>query len=151
MRRGLPVRSAIAAVNSTDASSLTSGLRTRTRALEIGNRSSRESATLAARASIRLKFRPLRDLADALDHLRVVDRVLKLVAADARIVSHELDVEEEALALFLLFCERTVKAPELEALDLDEDLTHATTDRAAARASTFSRTSCTRKRDAPRS
>ena len=65
---------------------------------------------LAARASIRLKFVASEHRADARDHLRVVDRVLELVAADTRVVGHELDVEEEALALFLLLCERTVEA-----------------------------------------
>src|SRR5215204_1691496 len=96
----------------------------------------------------------VRDLTDAGHHLRVVDRVVEVIAANAGVVGDEPDVEEEALAGLLLGSGRAVEAHELEPLDLDLHLTHRRTSsraRAAASACTCSRTSWTRKIAAPRS
>src|SRR4029079_5945380 len=96
----------------------------------------------------------VRDLTNAGDDFRVVDRVVAAIAATARCVGNEPDVEEEALAGLLLGPGRTVEAHELEPVDLDLHLAHELTSsraRAAARASTCSRTSWTRKIVAPRS
>ena len=67
---------------------------------------------------------PAVDLSDAPDDVRVVDGVRELVAADARVVRDERDVEDEALAGALLLGKGPVEAEQLEAADLDYDLTH---------------------------
>ena len=89
---------------------------------------------------------PVGDLAHAGGDIAVVDGVLEPVGA-ARFAHVQLDVEEEALALLALPVERAVPAVQLDPVQLD---LHAIAP-AAASASTWSRTSWTRKIDAPRS
>ena len=109
----------------------------------------------------------VRDLADARDDFPIVDRVREVVAARARVVRGKLNVEEELLAGAPLRLGGPVPAAELQRLDLDQDLAQEaagipfagrrsrpwkpSSARAAASASTFSRTSWTRKSEAPRS
>jgi hypothetical protein len=94
------------------------------------------------------------DRAHTRDDVAVVDGVGERVRARACIVDDEVDVEQEPLPALPFLLPDAVMPEELEAVDLDYDVARAVTSstaRAPARASTCGRTSCTRKRDAPRS
>src|ERR687892_760815 len=93
----------------------------------------------------------LAELSHAGDDGRVVDRVRELVAAHSGVVGDHQDVEDERLPTLPLLGKHAVEPPDLQPLDFDRHLAHRTTDLAAASASTCSRTSWTRKREAPRS
>ena len=86
-------------------------------------------------------------LADRSGYLRVVDRPSEIVIR-AALADLELDVEPERLAGELLLLVDAVVSEHLEPFQLDD---HPATARAAARASTWSRTSCARRIVAPRS
>ena len=105
------------------------------------------SATAEASASSRSKRRSF-DLADGRGHERVVDRVFQPVAR-AAVTDLEGDVVEEQLAALLLLGLDAVVSVQLEPSELH--LHAPTTARAAASASTCSRTSWARMIVAPRS
>src|SRR5207244_1683669 len=90
------------------------------------------------------------DLPNAADHLAIVDSVLEPVRSRG-VRNLEPDVEDERLRMSPFRLLDSVLALELEPVELDRDAHPATTAWAAVRASTCSRTSCTRKTDAPRS
>src|SRR3954468_8332403 len=97
-----------------------------------------------------LELPRLEDLAHARDDLAVVDGVLEAVRHRG-VRNLEPQVIDEGLRIPALVLFDTVGADELEAGELDEDAHGATTARAAVNASTCSRTSWTRKIEAPRS
>src|SRR5919198_934669 len=91
----------------------------------------------------------LRDLADAGRHFPVVDRVLDSIGEGVgRDVQPE--IEEKRLRVRALFLLDPMPAVELQPVQLDRQR-HASAARAAVKASTCSRTSCTRRIVAPRS
>src|SRR5204862_4992762 len=90
-----------------------------------------------------------RDSADAFGHFDVVDCVLQPIG-QRTVRNLELHVEEEVLALLTLLLGHTVAAEDLQPVELDED--HIpTTAAATVSACTCSRTSWTRRIEAPRS
>jgi len=95
-----------------------------------------------------LELPALRDRAHELDHLAVVNGLLDPVGR--RLGKLELEVVEERLLLLPLPVLDSVPPGDLESCELDENA-HARAARAAASASTCSRTSWARRIVAPRS
>src|SRR5439155_21655699 len=89
----------------------------------------------------------VRDLLDRLRDRTVVDGLVEAVGGAAA-ADIELDVEDEALSMFLLVCVHAVVCVDAQAVQRDRD--HATAC-ATASASTCGFTSCTRRIVAPRS
>ena len=140
----------MAAVYSTGASSLTSGLRTRTP--HQGDREAVEQV-FGHRGSERLdEVEPpaVTDGADAIDDLRVVDRVGELVGAHAGVVNDERHVEHELLTGRPLLLERAVKPAQIEPLDFDHDLTHGPPARERVERGRTERRSCVGSREGAR-
>ena len=93
------------------------------------------------------------DRAHAGDDIAVVDRVGERVRARAGIVGDEVEVEEEPLPALALVLTDAVMPEELEAVDLDYDVARSATPSTAwtaLSASTWGRTSWTRKSEASR-
>ncbi len=67
------------------------------------------------------------DRADAGDDVAVVDGVGERVRARARVVGHEVEVEDEPLPALALVLESAVVPEELEPADLDYDVARSAT------------------------